>query len=282
MSKVIAILTADWHLCETVPPCRTDDFLQTQWAKVDFVSGLQQKYKCPVLHAGDLFDHWKPSPELLSMTILHLPKEFHTVYGNHDLPKHSLNLRHKSGIYTLEQAGALRVLPSGHWGEEPETPSIIIKGIEILVWHVMAWYVDAPYPGCRQGNAEKLIKTYNQFDVIVTGDNHVAFTFMHKNRVFVNPGSLMRRTAIQIDFEPRVYLLHEDLTTTPIYLPVNPEAVSREHLQEHEERNERIEAFISALNTDWTVTLSFEENLERFFAENSVRTSVKSLIYDAL
>ena len=86
------IITSDWHLRETNPICRLDDFVEeTQWKKVNFISDLQKKYGCPVVHAGDLFDKWKPSPELLTKTMQHIPNDFHTIYGQHDLPNHNLH-----------------------------------------------------------------------------------------------------------------------------------------------------------------------------------------------
>ena len=110
-----AILTSDWHLREDTPICRTDDYWNAQWKKVNFISKLQEKYDCPVIHAGDLFDKWKPSPWLLSTTISILPKKFYTIFGQHDLPQHSLDLEHKSGINTLRQAKSLTVIDGYHW-----------------------------------------------------------------------------------------------------------------------------------------------------------------------
>ena len=101
MKNPTAILTGDWHLREDSPTCRTDDFWTTQWEKVDFVSDLQKKYNCQVIHSGDLFNHWKPSPYLLNKTMRHIPKEFYTVYGNHDLPQHNIELADKCGINVL-------------------------------------------------------------------------------------------------------------------------------------------------------------------------------------
>jgi len=113
-----AILTADWHLREDTPTCRTDDFWEAQWNKVDQICQLQVKYNdCPILHAGDLFDHWKPSPFLLSTALLYLPeigREFWTIYGNHDLPNHSIELAKKTGMMTLVNALAIEILPGCH------------------------------------------------------------------------------------------------------------------------------------------------------------------------
>ena len=65
-------------------------------------SDLQQKYDCPVYHAGDLFDYWKPSPALLAKTMEHLPKDFYTAYGNHDLPQHNIELAYKKIVNNLD------------------------------------------------------------------------------------------------------------------------------------------------------------------------------------
>src|SRR5690606_7962245 len=98
---------------------RTDDFQASQWKKLRFLKKLQKKHNCPVLHAGDLFHHWKPSPYLLAKTMKNLPKQFRTVYGQHDLPQHNFELRNKSGIYALEAARSLEVLEGCHWGDSP-------------------------------------------------------------------------------------------------------------------------------------------------------------------
>ena len=49
------ILTADWHIREKPPICRTDDFESALWRKIDFISELSEKYNSPVIIAGDLF-----------------------------------------------------------------------------------------------------------------------------------------------------------------------------------------------------------------------------------
>ena len=151
------ILTSDWNLREDQPICRTDDFWKAQWNKVIEISKLQEKYNCPVLHAGDLFHHWKPSPWLLSFAIAELPKQFYTVFGQHDLPQHNLELSNKSGINTLVQAGVLSVIKGGSWGEEPEKEMIYPKQRKwIGVWHKFVWDgKKIPWPGCDEMTAEQ-------------------------------------------------------------------------------------------------------------------------------
>jgi hypothetical protein len=75
------ILCSDMHLREDTPTCWIGDFQQEQWIAVQFINHLQKKYKCPVIHGGDLFHHWKPSPWLLRMAMKYLPDQFYTIYG---------------------------------------------------------------------------------------------------------------------------------------------------------------------------------------------------------
>lgn len=277
------ILTADWHLRDTQPVCRTDDFWDAQWRKVQFVRKLQKKYKCPVFHAGDLFDHWKPSPFLLSETIKQLPKNFHTVYGNHDLPQHSIKLRHLSGINVLERAKVLTTFPFGHLNDVPKQSDFIeYAGKRVYVWHKFIYDGTAPFPGAK-GHVRSAVRKYPFYDLIVTGDNHQSFARKHKNTLLVNCGSLTRQSASQIDFEPCVWLWYANTNKVrKIPLPYEQNVVTREHIEKTEQRDERINAFISRLVNEEQMVLSFEKNVERFLAQNKVRRDVKEVINNVL
>lgn len=293
MRRADSIVTGDWHLRETTPVCFVGDFEEEQWEAVDKVHKLQQIHDCPVIHTGDLFEHWKPSPYLLSKTMEHLPLKFWTVYGNHDLPQHSFEERHRCGIYALEKAGFLKVMEGTHWGDFPEKASHAIhipihpigshNIINILVWHVMNYQGRKPWPGCTDPSAASLLRKYPDYDAIFTGHNHKPFVETYQGRLLVNPGSLTRQNADQIDFKPRVYLYYADTNTVePVYLPIQDDAISRSHIERDEERNDRIEAFITKLDGDWVAGMSFEANLEAFLQAHSIRETVKQKIYKAL
>jgi DNA repair exonuclease SbcCD nuclease subunit len=288
MKQPNLILTSDWHLRETIPICRTDDFWSTQWKKVDFISDLQKKYNCPVLHGGDLYDYWKPSPFLLSETIYHLPKQFFTCYGQHDLPQHNLELDYKSGIYLLLTANKLstnnrRELQICHWGQDPNQDSLKDANKKILVWHKMNYKGKEPWPGCTDPTSLQLLKKYPEYDLILTGDNHKSFVQEYEGRLLINPGSLMRMDADQIDHKPRVYLYYADTNTVEVvFLPIEKNVISREHLDVVEERNERLTAYVSRLDSKWEVTMSYEKNLEIFEKENNVEQPIVNIINKSL
>ena len=278
-----AVLCSDFHIREDQPTCRTDDFESAQWKKMDVVKDLQQLHGCPVLHAGDLFDHWKPSPYLLSKTIEHLPKDFRTVYGQHDLPQHNLSLAYKCGINTLAKASILQILEECHWNQYPKQSLVVFQQRAILVWHKMTYIGNKPYPNCTDPVAVALLRKYPQFDLILTGDNHIPFSIEHEGRLLVNPGSLTRQTAAQADHRPRVYLWYANTNTVePYYLPIEPDVVSREHIERKEQRDARIDAFVSRLDGQWDIGLSFEENLQRFIKVNQIKSSVVEIINKAI
>lgn len=285
------ILTADWHLREDTPTAFVGDFQEEQWNAVENIMKLQQQYDCPIVHTGDLFNHWKPSPWLLSMALKHLPNKFFTIYGNHDLPQHNLELANKCGINVLKEAGKLNVMGGVHWGQKPEEdgPAEEADGLLaaheriILVWHVMTYQGKKPWPGITDPMAGALLRKYPQYDLIVTGHNHLPFVEHHEGRILVNPGGITRQHADQIDFRPRVYLWYgETNTVEPHFLPFSEGSISRAHIEVTEERNARIDAFISRLGEGWETSLSFEENLEAFRAANRINPKVMDIIYKAI
>ena len=278
------ILCADFHLRDTNPVCRTDNFISAQTKKLNYISDLQFKYDCPVLHTGDLWDTWKPSPFMITYAIKYLPKVFWTILGNHDLPQHSLELIDKCGVNTLAEAGRIKIIKGCHWGEVPDEKSTIeIKGRSILVWHIMAYQGKKPWPDCTDPLAAGLLRKYPDWDLITLGHNHKTFHEEHEGRLLVNPGSLMRMDADQINHKPCVYLwFAEDNTVQKVFLPIEDNVISREHIERKEERDNRIDAFVSRLDGDWEAAMSFEDNLEAFFKANSIRESVKEIIYKSL
>lgn len=279
-----AILMSDVHLREDQPVCRTDDFQAAMWRKIDFISVLQWKHKCPVLCGGDLFNHWKPSPELLTKAYQHLPDQFYSIYGQHDLPQHSLELQHKSGLYNLIQNEKVKLLRECSWGQipNPKVNKMRFDGRDILVWHIYN-YAGKTWPGNTSPKAGKLLRQYPQYDLILTGDNHKPFVEEHEGRLLVNPGSLMRSTADQADFKPRVYLWYaEDNTVEAVYLPIEEGVINRDHIEIKEQRANRVNAFIEHLNDTWEAGLTFEENLELFEKSNDTNKKVMEIVFKAV
>ena len=260
------ILTADWHLRENQPICRSDDFWKIQWEKVRFIRELQYEYDCTILHSGDLFHHWKPSPRLLSKCIEELPYMF-VIPGNHDLPNHNLNLLEKSGLFTLEKAEIIKIC-----SVELEKPFLFQKDIAIM--HKLINHSQS------DNSAKSILRKYKKFKLILTGDNHETFDASINNRLLINPGSLTRQTANQKNHKPCIYIIDiETMGFEIIEIPIENNVFNLEHLNQQNERDERIENFVKHLNSDYDLELSFESNLKAYFQKNRTRKAIKSFVW---
>jgi DNA repair exonuclease SbcCD nuclease subunit len=283
MKKADLLLCGDLHLREDTPICRTDNFLNTQWNKLRFIFNLQEEHNCPILCSGDLFDKAKPSLELMSEVSMRIPPNFHTVMGNHDLPNHSMLEKSKCGVFNLWANNKLDILNGTHFNQMPTEPSVIIKDKKILVWHVMTYKDELPFPGCTDIKARSILHKYPEYDLVLTGDNHQPFTQTYKGRLLVNPGSMMRQEADQMGYKPCVWLWYADTNTVdPVYLPIEQGVVTREHLDVVEAKSNRIQAFIETLNKEGLDFVNFEHNLKVFLSKNDIHKSVEEIIYEML
>ena len=292
--KPSAILTADKHLREDIPVCRTDDYVQAQWDKIQFENQLAEKYGCPILDAGDVFNKWKPSPWLIREAVERLGGNRITIPGNHDLPNHSLESYEKSGLSVLESVDIYTVLKNnclkekefnvcgisygqaGNWNRADDNKSI-------LLLHQMVWQgKKLPYPGAEnEGNeVTELLKKYPEFDLIVTGHNHQTFVQEYKGRLLVNPGSMMRSTTDQMDFKPSLFLWYADTNKVEqVFYPIKQGVITREHIEKREEQDARLQAFVQGLKQDAEIGLGFERNLEQFMNKNNISAAVKEKVW---
>lgn len=298
--KADAILCSDLHIRDSIPECRTDDFMKTQEVKYEFLRELQHKHgNIPILVAGDVFHHWKPSPFLISWALQHLPDQTITIAGQHDLPNHNLDNINKSGIYTLWKAGKIEVLNNnqimvngfGIWGFPW---NIDLTGVaklrncdyyKIALIHHLVYKDKEPFPGAAKvgGTGKSILKQMPGFDLVVSGDNHQTFTATYGDQLLVNPGSFMRTTAAQADHKPCVFLWYAKTNEVEqVFLPINKNAVSREHIEVKEHKDERIEAFVSKLKSDVELGISYSENMKLYIAKNKISKEVQTEIWEAL
>jgi len=288
MTKVDAILTADWHLREDVPVCRTDDYWVAQEKKVDFIFDLAAEHGCPVWIAGDMFNRAKPPLKLVNFFVRKLGDsgvDIVIVPGQHDLPQHNMSLINHSALGTLHEARIINT--TGHeiismfaWGEELRP-----NEAKVALAHTLCYKGRPPWPGApASGNASAIMEKLQGYDLVVTGDNHKPFTYRHHDgRLLVNPGSIMRMTIAQEKHRPRVYLWNaEENEVEAVFLPIEKDVITKEHIESKEQRDERMEAFIERIDTEYTKGLSFEDNLEQYFATNNTRKGVEEMVWKAM
>jgi DNA repair exonuclease SbcCD nuclease subunit len=286
-----AILTADWHIRADSPVCRTDDFQKAMWEKVDFVFKLAEECNAPIFLAGDLghrpqWPNWLLEKFMDYINDYKYAEDFSIIeialaFGQHDLPEHNIDLFSKSGVGVLFQAGYISSEFDGtaffHYGQKIKKK----KGADIAIAHQMVIKDKPEWPGQVADSAKSLLKKFPQYRLIVSGDNHKPFVVEHEGRILVNPGSLMRTTADQIDHKPRVYLWDGE-GVEPVYLPIKQGVISREHIDIGAERDHRISAYIDRLNTKYEVGLDFKKNMVEHFDKNRTRKEITGRVWEAM
>jgi predicted phosphodiesterase len=227
-----------------------------------------------------MFEHCKTSPNLLNKTISSIENMIvHTIAGNHDIPQHNYELIKKSGIETLSVARTvIPLLQQGHWGRKPTT-YLEVKEWKIIVSHEMTYLDKEPYPNCPDPECHALFKKYPKADLIITGHNHETFVARKGDRLLINPGSLTRHKADQINHKPCVFLWNADKNDYKIqYLKIKENAMSREHIQIQNQKDQNIQNFLTKLKETWEVGLSFEDNIINALESNKIPGPVKEII----
>jgi len=198
-------------------------------------------------------------------------------------------------VYVLKRTGffthAYRVVgfPFGTL-DDLETIKLVPKEEEesgqrrILMLHELTWSKKRPSWDKGSWTDLELLERYGAYyDLIVTGDNHAGFVTRQGDSLLVNPGSMMRMTADQKDYQPACYLYYAiSNEVVPAYFPIQPNVHNTEHLDKDRERDARIAAYIERMEQDWKVGFSFRANLEAFFTENKVTEQVRKIIWQHL
>jgi len=300
-----AIFTGDIHLRENTPKCRTDNYFEAQAKKIQWLKELQERYNgIPVIDSGDSIHREEdasrrrpPSPWLLTFCIKNLP-DMITVPGNHDTPSRNIKLLEKAAITTLEAAkkmvlltdpddpyiyddGKIIMIYGFPWGVKPK-PVKPERGIrKIAVCHYLVYEEKNAWEDLESEKGSSFLNKMKGYDIVLTGHNHLPFTAKSGRRLLVNPGSMMRSHADQIDHKPRVYLWYaEDNSIEPVYFPIDEGVIDRSHIDKVKEKDSRLEAVIQRLNDDYEVEVSFERNLEAHFKSNRTKSAVEEMIWE--
>ena len=276
------VLIGDLHIGDLHPECRSDNYREALARKLTWIQ--EQWPDVPKVTAGDVFDHWKQSPEMITFAIRYLPRPIVSVRGQHDLPNHSMELADKSAYETLLEAGTIAGEPEFmslpgtyqmagfNWGEvmppSPIVPTLVARCIAVI--HVTVWEVPL-VPGQAPGQATQYLKAHTGWDLILTGDNHQTFVVRDGSRLLVNPGSLMRMRADQMDHRPSVFLYYaNDNRVEQVFVPIADGVISREHIEVQKQHEQRVSSFIARLERgDMEVGMSFIDNMTEYLRVNS-------------
>jgi len=240
--QLLAILTSDWHFSQNAPTARSaePDWFAAQKRPIQQLKAIQADHggDVPIVVAGDLFDKWhapSTTPELINFLLTELPDHIYAIPGQHDLPYHRYDERHRSPYGTLVYAGKIHdLLPrvvehvpglqmyAFPWGVDVvplEKGLQTTRDIHLAVAHSYIWRVGFSYPGAdKLKHADYYKGCLVGYDAAVFGDNHKGFMV---GSSIINTGTLMRRATDERTYKPQVGLLWSDGKVEPHYLDVS-------------------------------------------------------------
>lgn len=281
MDKII--ITGDWHFKGVNPKARLDNFQQSLTRKIYEVYDLARQYDAEaIIVPGDITDSpntaWGTIAEL-GYILQQAPCKVLAIHGNHDIWAGNAGSKHRTPFGMLAKLGLIYDLNEEHFGTDecfvtgqgftvdtdtvngswqydlPEyTKSMTLDGrISVNVVHSML--LKNPPGFDMRHTLIKEVKT--SADVIIAGHEHLGFGIIHREDgvLFINPGALCRLSAHpgEIERQVQVALLtindgqaKAELIPLKSALPGH-EVLSREHLEQEAEREERLDKFLSLL-----------------------------------
>jgi len=145
------------------------------------------------------------------------------------------------------------------------------NSIRVLLIHKTVWLNDKPYPTAK-GNVRKLLckPEYAQFDVVISGDNHKAFTYRKGRTLWVNCGCLYRTSCAEKEYVPGFWEFSYSTKKNRVlakHVPVTfrVKDVSTKHLELEKKQRE----FVQKAEREWDSV--FAQSLENNGNKERVR-----------
>jgi len=196
----------DPHLDNQTPMSRSDDHRVVSIEKLNGLLGLCLKNKVSeLIFTGDMFHRYDVPTSYLIEVIVALTKfkdngiTVWSTIGNHDIPRDNMEYFHRTPLNLLFSAGVvhhLTHLPIGNveiFGLDfTKTLNDLSEPLndnskKILVMH---YATDATVAG--NGSIDR--KFLKDFDIVVSGHDHMYYPISGTNPIMLRPGSFVRRT----------------------------------------------------------------------------------------
>lgn len=290
---VIGLGISDIHLSLKPPIARSEEpcWLKAQGRVWRQIKKLQLKYNCPIVCAGDIFDRWNSSPELINWALDNLPR-FYAIPGNHDLPSHRNELENRSAYGSLVRAGKVVEIPkegcgAGEmllcgfpFGSEVSAPQKASLCVTVAVIHEYMWIPGAGFPGAAVSHQlSKKDKRFSGFNVVLVGDNHLPWELkLRGGTTVVNCGTVIRRKSSEVDYKPRITLIHRSGNVSSKFLNTKKDVITM--LEPNPNRYEGIEKFVTELHCLEQSELSFRDAVHS--AVKKLDPNVRDIILEAM
>jgi hypothetical protein len=302
--RVLGVLTSDWHLWHKPPVARSaePDWWSAMTRPLREIRSLMTLHQCPLVFAGDLFDKYDPTPEMLNFTLDELPYPCFGIPGQHDLQNHRLDNIKRSGYWTLVKSGRIRHLAQGEvtgtnelllfgfpWGESvtpcPEQ-HLLETRVKLAVIHKYVWREGHGYTGAsEESRVYRSVKALKGYHAAVYGDNHsgflTGFTNSRRRLAVLNAGTLLRRKQDERDYRPCVGLLHADGSISRHIFDCSADVFLDAPGQKKKSELEAKE-LLEELAKLGDAGISFRESVLRHLNDNSTEECVRDAVLKAL
>lgn len=201
-----------------------EDFKNKIIGKVISIIKLAKKHKVDAIFCGgDFFDQSTPSYTLFTRLVVVLSKNkipFYIVPGNHDIFNGNLNTLYRTALKALEKSGHVKILTNGIEFEDTYVAAIPYhcekvdfkikrkKPINILIAHHMI--VDEPV----MFDAYLPSDIDTDADLVLGAHFHKPYDITIGKTRFINPGSLVRLSSLEYNYDryPSVLLIDTSKT----------------------------------------------------------------------
>lgn len=304
---VAAICIADLHFMEHRPIGRAEtDWFAVQEAVLDEIAGLQNKYYCPILVAGDVFNIWNASAWIVNWVLIHMPPDVYAIPGNHDLPFHSYRDAPKSSYWTLVEAGKIKNLTPGgsHTVETRCGTSLLVTPfpcgfdvtpckdksslcLKMALVHDCIWTEKTGFPTADPNRRyAKWLGKLTGYDIAVFGDNHHGFLIQNQDKVSIlNCGSILRRKSDEKHYTPSIGLIHAKGNITRHFLNIEKDQftdLGKDIVEIEAALSVDLTAFVEELMRARGAGLNWKGTVVSWCKKNNLDEDVKAIIIRAV
>lgn len=301
----------DTHIRVTAPINRREkNFFLVTMGKLKQI--FDHKFPFVVL-PGDVFDNdsktplWVPN-RVIEFIQSYAPTEVLAVYGQHDLENHTV--RETTPLYNLELAGAVTV-PSMEEPFEDSIHNIRFYGlswddsddllneteipddgmINVLITHRMMIKDKPEWKDQKYYSKSRMFLRNNDFDLVISGDNHSQFTaevqdsdFSHGRKVMINSGALIRTGADYDTYLPCFHVFYPEngnyqrfnLETEPFGKVYNYEKYKRK-----KKKDINSSEFVSNVKGIKRFSIDFRSNLNQAIESSELGEGAKKELNNA-
>ena len=299
------IEVSDLHLLVKNPKGRSDNLVETQWGKLDFIFKLASENNAAILQAGDFFNSprsWMLLPMIIEFLKKYPEVSVFGVAGQHDVYMYNEETRYRTNLGILARAGLVKIL--GDIPESFDDGAVLVYGAHFgsrlpIIDKVKGVYqigvIHAPiaeaaiYPGQKYWDAKQYLVRNDGYNNILCADIHRSFNYSIAGRTILNTGPIIRKEATEYNFQhlPHVYLLDTNINVaTKILVPAEDgeTVLDRSHIDKADDITDMMDSFVDSIVNDGTEAggvaygCSFEQNLLDFYEQHGIEEAVKRKI----